>query len=450
MTNATMFRTPNRPSHVVRRDLAVKRSPNLAVWIAFLGIVIAPFQIYTIQIGGVYPSLYLILECISIIIMIFYAPWKLNVGAVLLLLLVLYECTSIAWSPDPLLGLREILYSLPFLSLYIIGVGSNTDISESIDSTLRKYCIISAGHSCLVATFLLFPSIESAFWLNPLARIVINPNGISAFNAGIDNNVTDPWKAGGFFLNGNVSAVMSEIAGFISIYLGSKTHRKVWYLIALMNFGGAFASGSKAAMIMVSIVPVLTYFIVSIRARSQSSIKLLVLILAAVCVFGAAYFVVQWFLIGSELMSDAEINAQRRSVIWGFALSEFQNSPILGLGYGGWPIKFASFGYMSRDIGIAESMAPHNSLIYFWAQSGIIAPVLAVSFVFYSLKNIVIRESGRSDFMLRWSACGALLSLFFHSLSENYTIFNEPHFQAPVALLLGYASKLGAADRTKH
>ncbi len=61
---------------------------------------------------------------------------------------------------------------------------------------------------------------ESVFLHSPLAPLIVGPDAMTAFFDGGANNVTDPLKSGGFFINANVSSMFLGVATFCFLALG--------------------------------------------------------------------------------------------------------------------------------------------------------------------------------------------------------------------------------------
>src|SRR5262249_49946861 len=84
----------------------------------------------------------------------------------------------------------------------------------------RSLLFWRALEALLVVLFRALPQLENAFLHHPLAALFVSPNTLAAlFDAG-RNNVLDPGKAGGLFVNANIAATYLGMSAIAAWYVG--------------------------------------------------------------------------------------------------------------------------------------------------------------------------------------------------------------------------------------
>ena len=98
---------------------------------------------------------------------------------ILFSLLIAWSVISLIWAPDPLVGIRDVTWSLPFLgSLLAASIVASQD-QRRIAHVLGLFVSFSGIQSILVIAFRLSPSLEEAFLSFPAVSIFMNTNLIS-------------------------------------------------------------------------------------------------------------------------------------------------------------------------------------------------------------------------------------------------------------------------------
>lgn len=416
-------------------------------------LVLATYQIYLFKLQGVYFSLstimsYMIL-CVTILFILRYR-FSLEAFTIIFLTLCIVQAVSGIWSPDTRLMARDLIYNLPFFGVYFLTLIICARRPNAPSGLLWIFSLAAVPNSIMVITFILIPTLENQFLGTGLARFFINPNTLVAIAEGdLGVNVLDPLKSGAFFPNGNMAGVFSEIAFYgglaaSSIYGKIRSGKKA---ILAIHYVAIICTGSKSAMGLAIIVPITAFILTSILRKSVSK-KTIIALAIVLPVAYIIYFIVTGLFISESLAEDGRINFIRRTLIWAFAYEQFLDHPFSGLGYGGWQIAFKGYGDAWLHIGISGDMPPHNTLIVLWAQSGILATLLSIA----ALVLIFVRSvSCRVVYgpLFSGSCIAAILAFFAHSMTENFTYFNEPHLQAPYAVLFAWITFSAAQPARK-
>ena len=429
-----------------RRSLAVRQRKSF-LDLAFASVIwLGVFQCYAIAVGAVYLSLYLIAACSLIVLAL---PHALSSGALtrLITALLIIELVSMAWSPDPMLAIRDVVYALPFLAIYISGVTLYHRNQSWFIFALKCYSLLIIVNSLAVILFRLDPGLESGFLSGKLAALLINPNALAEFNYDLNNNVKDFEKAGGFFLNGNTGAVLSEGGMCLAVALSQQSRASVvWWAVALVHLGAALASGSKSALALVTLAPFIAHVAIELTRPGLTLYR--VSRLSILILLGAAsLWYVSALLSQSDLAADAQINAYRRTIIWRFAEGEFWRSPVLGLGYGGWKEAFAATGFAWRDIGLTEEMPPHNNLVILWANSGLFAAAFGAAIIVMLARNAVRIAAHAGDRLIATAASTYMICFIVHGLGDNFSLLAEPRIQGVTAIFAAWSYSLTSTRR---
>lgn len=149
------------------------------VWFAGIALFAIP-QIYLFPIAGVFPSIAL-LASLGALYSFKHLPELFKVNWVkAFIALFLIQLISIAWSQNPLAGIRHLVYLLPFLITAFIGYGYTRQNDSSAQHYIYYALWISVIQAIMVIVFRVAPFIESGFIGSRLAGIVISPNVLSA------------------------------------------------------------------------------------------------------------------------------------------------------------------------------------------------------------------------------------------------------------------------------
>ena len=351
---------------------------------------------------------------------------------------------AIVWSPDALVGMLEVarLASFAFLYLYAVRV-ERTDPRGALVALKVALAWTLAG-AALVWAFRLSPATEMAFLRSPLASAVAGPDAMAAFWGEGANNVMDPAKAGGFFINANVASMFLGVGTFAWLVLLTRERRRRYLLGALLTWSATFATGSKTAAALALLLPVAVR---GVRLLGRPAARWF-LPQAALAVAG-----VVWLLPGLLARfvpgyADASAHSlSSRAPMWNAALEMFQEHFLLGLGHGGWALtmeQHAQFG--------VEVLPPHNLFIAAWAATGMAGVVALAVLTFTVVRRLggtVLAEVGSASARTAAFALGAWTWALVHGMGDNTAVYGESKSMILLALLLGLvtASSLPAPQR---
>ncbi|HEX8916673.1 MAG TPA: O-antigen ligase family protein [Humisphaera sp.] len=402
--------------------------------------VASAFQLFVVPVGEVYLPLSLAFAFACVPLLDWSAALRHRVARCACLLFAA-QAASLAWSADRPLGVREILFSSTFLMGVAAGVTLVARAPGAVLPALRVYCVAALAQSVAVIAFRAAPDVESQFWSSPLARVVINPNGLDAlFTINGSNNVLDPAKAGGFLLNANIAGAWGALLFFTSLACFRGSNRWARAAVAGTHLLGVVACGSKASLAIICVAPVVAMVLFGRPGSGrQSRVRVIVPVLAALA---ATAGVIAWtFVAGSEYGSEAAHALESRSILWAHAWDEFLRKPVQGQGYGGWIEALVIRSSLAAKFGLRQSFPPHNSLLILWSQSGLPALAAGVATAAAAFRHLR-RPAGTPDQHFAFCATAAYAFVFIQCLGENYGIFGDPHMNVPVGVLIGVAAGL--------
>jgi hypothetical protein len=414
----------------------------------------APFQIYTVAIGDIYPPLTLALTlciagCYDVV-----GPLRTSLTIKVLGALVLVEIVSFAWAVSVRDGIREIVYTLPFFFVFAAAMHEAKRSVNFIYLLVVAYALLALIESVLIIYFRLNPSVKIAYFQGQFGGIFANPSTIDGLFGDIKNNVLDPTKSGGFEVNANTGGAWIGMVGMMTLGFAVALRKKLLFLVGLFHLSAIGFTGSKASIIVaVALLFVMWLSIFTSRRMSPLRLSLLLVIVVLFCIVGMFVFE---SLSSTNFGKNSSDTFHVRAIIWAHAASEFIQSPILGQGFGGWEGSFQPYAWQQK---IVDTYPPHDTLIALWSHSGILAAILGVAFVVaISLEMLRFMRSGSRG--AAWIAAGVwcgFLFIFIQGLGENWgllgTLRESPLIAVSLALarvlkfrLDGGSRKLGELD----
>lgn len=394
-----------------------------------IALIFSIFQIYLININGSFISMFYISGLMLIPLAIMASiriQWK---PIFFLIILLSVRFISLSWSAD--IGswmkqsLQELLFIIFILATYIVSLNHQKFILNSFKSYL--YFLYLPGF--LIVVFQVSPDLENIFLKSELAKIVINPNLIDGLYNDMPNNILDPKKSGAFFVNANVAGAYFGIASFISLGFWL-AYRKWLYIVSLVIFiCFSLATGSKASIIFISLL--LFLFLVMVKSKYKSIVIIAILFSVLVIAF-----------LSLDRLDDFGtllINAlQSRILIWGHLKEVLVSNIFTGLGFGGWQLSFESY---AAEVGLTANYPPHNTFIYIWAQSGLLALTLILAYYYSIIKFsiVLIKSSSRELNGLGISVLFSNLWVLLHGMGTNFGPIGDDHIFVLLAFVIGYS-----------
>lgn len=403
-------------------------------WYAGMALFAVP-QVFLVPVAGIYPSLAL-LCCLGPLFAYKQISrfWRLGWFKALVFAF-LIQAVSLAWSPSPLAGFRHLVYLIPFATAAFVAFNLARHRYVFAQKCLVVALVLSAGVALMVMLFRVSPSIEGSFLGSGLARVVISPNVLGALLDTSKNNILDPSKAGGIFVNANTASAFLGFCAVLAWNLGATRNTRLLRAVAAVDWIAVFFTGSKAGMIAALLVPGLAIVFDAVRAR-----RLDIRLAAFLSFLGAGAAVAAPFAIErfseSGFAGATTSTLSVRQVIWKFALSEFLKNPLGGLGFGGWEDKFPVYALMH---GVNPNYPPHNAVMIVWSQSGMVAALCMVAFVILFLQW-VWRAARDVDVETRAVGRALLFGATWYWLQaqgENFGFLGEAHVTPLLGLLAG-------------
>lgn len=410
---------------------------NILNRIYILTLFLSVFQIFILKISGIVLSVYFILTYSLILGLVSRRIRRIDIYSLSYIFLISATFLSILWSPDQYGALRSVFF---ILSGFIIFSYTRKLAIYNPDIIYRAFkwlCLAISFHSIIVMIFFFNPSVEYGFLGSSLAKLFINNGSLELYKYDFGNNVTDPNKAGGFFLNGNSSAILAEFGLYLTLIINRIRKNRFNTLLVITNFFGIVCTGSKSAIFLALFSFLLAYFSFPIFFEKINILKKQIYLLINILVFCGIYFIIS-SISSTYLYEDGVVNAERRKVIFQFAYGKFLENPILGLGFGGWDAAFFNYGEGLKVYGLNGSMPAHNYFIISWSNGGAFLLFASILFYFCLIYPVsLIYKHNDKQMAILYLAIG--ICVLLHTSVDNVLIYEDPHYSGIFAALIAWA-----------
>ncbi|URI09509.1 O-antigen ligase family protein [Aquincola tertiaricarbonis] len=404
------------------------------LWLSALS---TTFMFYALPIAGVYLSVNLLSGLAAVRSVFDLRLWRVlwvKLAAAMTACLVV----SMAWSPSPISGFRDLVYTLPFFFICAAAMQCSLSDKAFAKRVLGGLVVLASIQAILVIIFRLSPTIEARFITSRLAQFFISPNVIAGLFSGSPNNIFDPGKAGGLFVNANAAAAYMGCIAMVGWYLGRAERWWVVSACAALSWCAVFFTGSKAGTICAVFIPSFQVGLTVLRAKRVGiATAALVCFLVAAGALAAPFVWLAYTKTGFTQASTETLSV--RQVIWSFAWSMFKQHPFGGLGHGGWEERFPLY---ALALGINPNYPAHNAFIILWSKGGLLAGIcgigFAASFLQWAFANSFRLSSEASRTFCLGLAWGFLWVLI-QALGENFGLIGEPHIASLLAIASGIA-----------
>ncbi|WP_322094615.1 O-antigen ligase family protein [Paraburkholderia bannensis] len=353
----------------------------------------------------------------------------------LILGIVLVTIVSFLWSVDVRLGLVSLNAYLSFVFVFA-GMASQARvdprwITRGFTAMYLSMIIFAAS----VVAFRFAPDAKLLFLKTNLASWFISSNTLTSLFSDGRNNVFDPEKSGGFaFVNGNAASTFLGIVAMMALGTARAYGSRLHLLCGLIILCSVPFAGSKAgALLVVPLVGIFALFKIEKKNRPMVAYISIVFCVIALIVFKIVdpASVSSAPSLGSRISDTAETRIQ----MWTFAVKMFMESPVLGQGFGGWQVEFPAY---ARFAGVPQDLPPHNTFVYLWSQSGLVAIGLGAYFVAVVL---LMGARGMRAKSIDQKGLGAMLMLgylwlFIQGFGENQGLIGDVHMQPVLATAL--------------
>lgn len=286
-----------------------------------------------------------------------------------------------------------------------------------------------AIQSVFAIVFRVNPGLEERFLRSRLAVATIGPD-ITRFYSE-PGNVIGPEKSGGFFVNGNLASLFGGIAALLLLIAARRSTHRWLYGFAALAFVGSIFTGSKGGLVIGIGCAIAILLVPHMLKASAVLIGLPIVLLMPLAYSLTTDFVGR---IAPTFYADSDESFSGREELWSRAASLFQESPFLGLGFGGWVEQVGSVGGRSNR-------PPHNMIVAAWAYSGIIAAILIMVFIVVAVAFGLRVSAAQRTVRDRRTAVIALCAIswvFIQGMGENTTVYGEQRSMVLVALAFGY------------
>ncbi|MFP2375333.1 O-antigen ligase family protein [Enterobacter ludwigii] len=347
---------------------------------------------------------------------------------IMLLGLILISALSLAWSVEKSMGIRDIAYLCEFIvisnAVYVLALKDRIVLYKTINVMLFFVCI----QAITVIIFRFNESLELAVILSPVSKYTMGMNTLQSLLDGARNNFYDPVKAGGvLFVNANAAACYAGISSFMAWGVYKAMKSKITLAMAALLWATVFFTGSKAGVLFAILIPAFVFYL-----QLQRSTRVIVSSVgASFAIFLIAISVIFSITEQSGFLQESTDTAETRYQIWNYAFDAFLNNPLMGQGYGGWEVDYSKH--------TDYFLPPHNTLIYLWSKSGIIASLLGLGFILCSIGVAfkAIKSTNKELKDIGFSFLMVLSWLFAHGFGENFGLIGEQHQMIVLAIMLG-------------
>lgn len=412
-------------------------------WRLFFAVPVSVLQLYVpgSSIGGFVPPLAL-LGGLSLWpefirggkILLRWPPTLMLVGIMLMYGL------SLAWSVDIRMGMRSLIYFWVFLAIFsaiVLQVRRDEKIVKRLLNVAVLFAVIEAF---LVILFRMNPRLEMIFFNTDIAQVFINPNVLDELFSEGKNNVLDPSKSGGFFVNGNVAGAYLWIMTMVALLLGKWDKKPLMYVVSAFILMATLFTGSKIVIFLVSVLMpiVLIAMLWNYRMRAPlfSMTVLTIGIIGCSGLMADQLFSSVSVLEKNNLLQQTDSAFDMRIKIWGYGKQVFSQAPLLGQGFGGWQKGYPQY---AEAVGISKNYPPHNTWLYIWSQGGLFAAIMGVIFVLvvikYGVSGLTINENNIRSWV-SVSMLGAFIWTFSHGMGTNFGLVGDVHMMPMLSMLL--------------
>ncbi|WP_110599441.1 O-antigen ligase family protein [Salinicola lusitanus] len=395
----------------------------------------------------------------------------------LLMGLMATQCFALTGSVDKAMGVKVIVYEAVFIVVFLAAKHCDWERLKKQPAMWIFFigCFLLAG---FVIICRIFPELEDTFLLSGWSGIFINPNVQQGLADGsIRNNVFDPVKAGGIFVNANVA---SCYLGMLSLCTLACIRRpRLAWGISLPLLVAVFSTGSKTATVIL-IGLTIVYLVVALVLRNilaaKMALALGVMVASMMILF---YSPIPQQFVGKitsqetslapmlpsasppssdepgprETLDNAEDSMNSRLLIWQYGLEAFEERPLMGQGYGGWQQGFSSYVKRLGEEGIElrDGFPPHNTFIYLWSQSGALSVVFAALLLLYwsgiSLSAIGKNREKEHGLRMAMALTGAWVWLTVHGMGDNTGLLGDAHQVTLLAVIIAGIDNLSERKR---
>jgi O-antigen ligase len=354
----------------------------------------------------------------------------------------IWQVVSVLWTVRIGSVAHAAISTLALLLVYLLA-RQVADLPGGVRLALTIASPVVLLQSALTIVFRFAPALEAAFYSSPAALFLSEPD-VELMASGIPQNVSDPDKAGGFLLNGNITSLLMAIVACIYIYEYLKTKQNLFAVVASVAAVAGVATGSKTALVLLVGLPLLAGFVVLFTRR-----KRLGLIVGGVAAGLLVVAISVLAFTGFKQIFSALPTLGDRGALWTLAGRAFADHPFLGLGYGGWSEYISdSFYTVFPADRTFQIFPPHNFVIQAWSDGGIVLAVLVLIAAVIPIVGAVrllnalrTRRPVSADVLSATALLVASAWVVAHGTLDTTSFFGENHTIAFIAVVVALCTR---------
>ncbi|MCP4265488.1 MAG: hypothetical protein GY777_07925 [Candidatus Brocadiaceae bacterium] len=263
----------------------------------------------------------------------------------------------------------------------------------------------------------------------------MNPNiahNINTYHYSTDYIPLDANNAGGFYANPNVAGAFLGINYFIARSLYTINNEKKYLVFCVILAAGVFATGSGGSILIWLVLNFSTVLCLGNKKYYTKIFKWSVCLLLTFC--GMIFLIIHHWVFSFSIIDRFMSTVNVRKEMFDFAYSSFHSHWLLGFGFGGWKKELVN----CETIYVLD--APHNTLLALWGNSGIVAVIIGIFFI-YSILQFGYKLTRVKNIDLNRLGYGVILSFLFYfiqGMGENYGLIGEERMCVVLFIFLGY------------
>ncbi|WP_156758976.1 O-antigen ligase family protein [Microbacterium karelineae] len=401
-----------------------------------------------------------------------------TIWTILLAALACWQAVSVLWSAKLGSAGYGVVFSVALLTAFLLARDVVRRDPHGVSAAIAVASPLVIISALAVVAFRLWPGLEGAYLLSPIARLLSEPDvilvtsseiaialdpistlGVFAGVAGppgaaggmfegmFDSNiptgfqnVLDPEKAGGFFLNGNTASLFFAITACAAAWaFVGRRHRGAHAAAVIASLAAIVATGSKTAVLLLIALPVLALFIAFAvrRPRLGAVVGSIAVLVAAGG--AAAVATIRPDAIGSGTIGD-------RFTLWRMVAEAFPARWFTGFGFGHWREHIVAVWPRYFPDVATQVWPPHNMLLQAWVDAGLVALLLTLVLVAMPLVGGLRRVSEARGEPLLGSATLqsgvvviGLVWVLLHGMADTTRFVGDNHTLPFVAVLMALA-----------
>jgi O-antigen ligase len=356
--------------------------------------------------------------------------------------ILVWQIISVLWTVRIGSVAHAAISTLTLLLAYLLArQAANTPGGIRLALTIASPVILL--QSVLTIVFRFAPTLEAGFYSSAAALFLSEPD-VELMASGIPQNVSDPDKAGGFLLNGNITSLLMAIVACLYIYEYLKTKKTLFAIVTAVCVVACIATGSKTALVLLVALPLLAGLVVLVTRRKRLGLVVggvvAALVVATVSVLAFT---------GFKQVFSALPTLGDRGALWTLAGRAFVDHPFLGLGYGGWSDYVSdSFYTVFPSDRTFQIFPPHNFVIQAWSDGGIVLAVLVLIAAIIPIVGAVrllnalrTRRPVSTDVLSAVALLIASVWVVAHGTLDTTSFFGENHTIAFIALIIALCAR---------